>query len=76
MLFRSLSHSNLVNRIVKITHAHNLHVKMLDFGPFTMIRMQKKRQIVHYQIFSNEFKKYLGFATSAIMLHAMSRLTA
>ena len=25
-----LSHSNLVNRIVKITHAHNLHVKMLQ----------------------------------------------
>ena len=31
-----LSHSNLVNRIIKITHAHNLHVKMLDFGPFTI----------------------------------------
>ena len=38
-----LSHSNRVNRIIKITHAHNLHVKMLDFGPFTMIRMQKKK---------------------------------
>ena len=23
-----LSHSNLVNRIIKITHAHNLHVKI------------------------------------------------
>ena len=33
-----LSHSNLVNRIIKITHAYNLHVKMLVFGPFT-IRM-------------------------------------
>ena len=31
-----LSHSNLVNRIIKITHAHNLHVKMLVFGPFTI----------------------------------------
>ena len=31
-----LSHSNPVNRIIKITHAHNLHVKMLDFGPFTI----------------------------------------
>ena len=30
-----LSHRNPVSRIVKITHAHNLHVKMLDFGPFT-----------------------------------------
>ena len=28
-----LSHSNLVNRTIKITHAHNLHVKMLDFAP-------------------------------------------
>ena len=31
-----LSHSNPVDRIIKITHAHNLHVKMLDFGPFTI----------------------------------------
>ena len=23
----------LVNRIIKITHAHNLHMKMLDFAP-------------------------------------------
>ena len=34
-----LSHScNLVNRIVKITHKHNLHVKMLDFTPFKICR--------------------------------------
>ena len=25
--------SNLVSRIIKITHAHNLHVKMLEFAP-------------------------------------------
>ena len=31
-----LSDRNLVNRIIKITHAHNLHVKMLVFGPFTI----------------------------------------
>ena len=31
-----VSHSYLVNRIIKITHAPNLHVKMLDFGPFTI----------------------------------------
>ena len=31
-----LSHSKLVNRIIKITHAHNLHVKMLAFSPFTI----------------------------------------
>ena len=35
-----LSDRNLVNRIIKITHAHNLHVKMLDFGRLT-IRMLK-----------------------------------
>ena len=31
-----LSHSNPVNRIIKITHAHNLCAKMLDFVPFTI----------------------------------------
>ena len=31
-----LSHSNPVNRIIKITHGHNLHVKLLDFVPCTI----------------------------------------
>ena len=31
-----LSDRNLVNKIIKITDAHNLRVKMLDFGPFTI----------------------------------------
>ena len=31
-----LSHSNLVSRIIKITHAHNVHVKELDFVHFTI----------------------------------------
>ena len=31
-----LSNSNRVNRIIKITHVRNLHVKMLDFGPCTI----------------------------------------
>ena len=31
-----LSHSNPVNRIIKIANAHNLQVKMLDFVPFTI----------------------------------------
>ena len=31
-----LSYGNPVKRILKITHAHNLHVKMLDFVPFTI----------------------------------------
>ena len=57
-----LSHSNLVNRIIKITHAHNLHVKgpwpHEDVGlqPFYNSYV-KKTKIVHYKIFSNDFKK-------------------
>ena len=31
-----LSFSNPASRIIKITHAHNLYVKMLDFVPFTV----------------------------------------
>ena len=31
-----LSHSNPVNRIIKITHAHNLHVNRLDFSPYAI----------------------------------------
>ena len=29
-----LSHSNSINRIIKITHPYNLHVKVLDLVPF------------------------------------------
>ena len=39
-----LSHSNLVTRIMKITHAHGLRVKTLDFASFT-IREIKKRKL-------------------------------
>ena len=31
-----LSQSNLIKRIIIITHAHSLHVRMLDFVPFTI----------------------------------------
>ena len=51
-----LSHSNLVNRIIKITHAHNLHVKMLVFGLLQFVR-KKKGKLSHYKIFSSGFKK-------------------
>ena len=30
-----LLHSNPVSGVIKITHAHNLHVKVLDFDSFT-----------------------------------------
>ena len=53
-----LSHINRVNRTIKITHAYNLRVKMLDFGPFS-IRRLKKTQIVYY--FGGARSK--GFAT-------------
>ena len=35
-MWGNLSHSSPVNRIIKITHAYNLQVKMLDFVPFTI----------------------------------------
>ena len=31
-----------VNRIIKITHVHNLHEKRLEFGPFMIPRKKKK----------------------------------
>ena len=45
-----VSHCNWVNRIIKITDAHNLHMKMLDFGPFTI--RHNKMQIVNTRKFS------------------------
>ena len=36
-----VSHSKLVNRIIKITHAHNLHPKMLSFALFQFVRKKK-----------------------------------
>ena len=36
-----LSHSNLVTRIMKITHAHGLRVKTLDFASFTIREIKK-----------------------------------
>ena len=70
-----LSHSNLVNRIIKITHAHNLHVKMLVFRPFT-IRTLKKGKFFTTKFSQTILRNHLGFiTTSAIKLfHATSRL--
>ena len=41
-----LSHSNRVNRIIKITHAHDLHVKMLVF-------VRGRRANAHLLVFSS-----------------------
>ena len=42
-----LSHNNPVNRIVKITHAHNLHVKMLNFA---LLQIECERTQIVYEI--------------------------
>ena len=59
-----LSHDNPVNRIIKITHEHNLHMKMLVlmlvFGPFTICTL-KKTQIVCYKIFPTILRNPLNY---------------
>ena len=40
-----LSHNNPVGRIIKITHAYNLHVRMLDFVLLQFVH--KRTRIVH-----------------------------
>ena len=50
------SHCNLVNRIIKITHTHTLHLKMLDFYISTRL------------LCPNDFNKSPPFLTSAIKL--------
>ena len=61
-----LSHSNLVNGIIKITHTHNLHVKMLDFAPLKLVR--ERTHIVYKIICSNDFDKSPPFLRTAIKL--------
>ena len=36
--------NNIVSGIIKTTHAHNLHVKMLDFVPFTFVQFVRERK--------------------------------
>ena len=62
-----LSHSNLVNRIIKITHTHILHVKMLDFAPFTLVYV-KERILFTTLLYSNNFNKSPPFLTFVIKL--------
>ena len=64
-----LSHSKLVNRIIKITHAHNLHVKMLVFRPLTI-----KGKFFTTKFSQTILRNHLGFmTTSAIKLCLMQR---
>ena len=50
-----LPHSNQLNRIIKITHAHNWHVKVVTFSLLQFVR--KITHIVFLKICSNDFKK-------------------
>ena len=50
-----LSHSKLVNRIIKITHTQFAR-EDVGLSPFYNSYV-KKRQIVYYKIFSSDFKK-------------------
>ena len=68
-----LSHSNLVNRIIKITHAHNLHVKMLVFGLLQFVR-KKKANCFTTKNSQAILRNHLGFITTpAIKLCFMQR---
>ena len=68
-----LSHSKLVNKIIKITLAHNLHAKMLVFGRFT-IPMLKKGKLYTAKFSQTILRNHLGFiTTSAIKLCFMQR---
>ena len=58
-----LSHSNRVNRLIKITHPHNLHVKMLDFGPFTI------RTLKNANCLLEDFSKRFSEITQASLQH-------
>ena len=60
-----LSHSNLVSRVTKIAHAHNLHVEMLHFAPFYNSCV-KERKLFERLICSKDFKKSPPFRTYAI----------
>ena len=63
-----LSRSKLVNRITKITLAHNLHVKMLVFGPFT-IRTLKKGKLFTTKFSQAILRNHLGFIIQHLQLN-------
>ena len=63
-----LSHSNLINRIIKIIHTHNLHVKMLDFAPLKICRWKKAYCLRDYFAQAINFNKSPPFLTSAVTL--------
>ena len=62
-----LSHSNLVNSIIKITHTHNLHVKMSYFAPFKIFTWKNACCLRDY-FAQTILLNYLFFLTSTIKL--------
>ena len=67
----ALSHSNPLSRIIKITHAHNLHVKMSDFFPFTIYLYVIERKLFTRKFAEMIIRNHLGFTESAIKLCLM-----
>ena len=66
-----LSHSNLVNKIIKITHAHNLHE---DVGLWPSIVRKKEANCFTTKFSQTILRNHLGFiTTSAIKLCFMQR---
>ena len=61
-----LSHSNPINRIIKISYAHNLHV-MLDFGPF----VHEKCKLFTRKFSQTILRNHLRFTTSVFKLCSM-----
>ena len=69
-----LSHSNLVNRIIKITHTHILHVKMLDFAQFKILYV-KEGILFTRLLCSNDFNSSPPFLTSAMKLFLTAKIS-
>ena len=61
-----LSHSKPVNRIIKITHAHNLHVKMLVFDPLQFVR-RKTRKLFTTKFSQTILRNHLDFISISVI---------
>ena len=68
-----LSHSNLANRIIKITHAHNLHVKMLESALLQFVCEKKKANCFTTKFSQAVLRNHLGFITTSAIKCFMQR---
>ena len=66
-----LSHRNQVNSIIKITHTHNLHVKILDFARFRFVRERTHiaDEITFLKEYFNESPLFLTSALKLCIIH-------